>query len=102
MKKTELNILVEKIDNIEALANDLNRAATETEVEQALAVHGLNITLEDMIAIAPVSDELTEDDLLDVAGGCKCGGFLKRTVGNFLRWVFKAAGMKLHCSDCGE
>lgn len=101
MKKTELNTLVNKIDNIDALARDLNRAATETEVEQALAVHGLNITLEDMIAIAPVSDELTEDDLLDVAGGCKCGGF-HGFVNNFIGWLFGCAGIDFKCANCGH
>ena len=101
MKKTELNTLVNKIDNIEALANDLRNAADEAEVEQALAVHGLNITLEDMVAIAPVSDELTEDDLLDVAGGCKCGGF-HGFVNNFIAWLFGCAGIDFKCANCGQ
>ena len=48
--------------------------------------------------------QLTEDDLLDVVGGCKCKGWLKRAINNFLGWLYKKAtnGGKLTCLECGD
>ena len=102
MKNTDLNALVRNIDNIELLAKDLNRANDEAEVQAALEAHGLDITVDEMIALSSADEVLTEDDLLDVVGGCKCKGWLKRAVGNFVCWVFKRIGVDFHCTDCGD
>lgn len=104
MKNTDLNALVRNIDNIELLAKELNRANDEAEVQAALEAHGLDITVDEMIALSSADEVLTEDDLLDVVGGCKCKGWLKRAINNFLGWLYKKAtnGGKLTCPECGD
>ena len=48
-------------------------------------------------------DELTEDNLEDVTGGCKCKGILKRAVTKLLQWIVKTAtGIYVECPDCGH
>ena len=101
MKNTDLNALVRNIDNIELLAKDLNRANDEAEVQAALEKHGLDITVDEMIALSSADEVLTEDDLLDVVGGCKCGG-VHGAVNNFIGWLFGLAGINFKCGNCGD
>ena len=57
-----------------------------------------NNELQNMI---PMSDELTEEDLMNVTGGCKCGGF-HGAVNNFIGWLFGLAGINFTCGNCGD
>ena len=95
--------MIEKVENIEQLMTDLRNAMDETEVAEVLKRYGLELSVEEMLALVPAEGELSEDDLDDVAGGCKCQGILKRAVTNFLSWVSKRiTGRGIYCFDCGE
>ena len=103
MTNTELNTKIAKVENLEQLMADLRNAMDEEEIKEVLKAHGLDITLEDLAVIRLESDELAEDDLDDVAGGCKCKGPLKWLVTTFLCWVSKqVTGKKMKCPDCGH
>ena len=103
MTNMELNALMEKVENVEQLMADLRSAADEETVMEVLKAHNLDITLEDLEAILPGADELSEDDLSNVAGGCKCKAPLKRLINNFLSWVSKRiTGKGVTCFDCND
>lgn len=103
MTNTELNIKMEKVENVEQLMADLRNAIDEEEVKEVLKAHGLDVTIEELDALKLEADELGEEDLDNVAGGCKCKGILKRVVTKFLCWLSKqVTGKKMTCPDCGH
>ena len=103
MTNTELDIKIEKVENIEQLVADLRDAADEEAVKEALKAHDLDVTIEELASIKPEEEELGEEDLDNVAGGCKCRGILKRVITNLLcRLLKKLTRKDFHCPDCGD
>ena len=103
MTKTELETKLSNIENIPALAAEIDAAADDATVLEILRRHNVELTTEDIRALIDDEDELDEDALDDVAGGCKCKGILKRAFNNILYWIGnKATGIKFTCPDCGH
>lgn len=103
MTTTKLNNEFEKVENIEQLMADLKNAVSEEDVQAVLNSYGLELKVEDLAAIQLDGEELNVEELDNVAGGCKCNGFLKRAITNVLCWlVSKATGKKKKCPDCGH
>lgn len=103
MTTTEMTALLKGIENIDQLMEELRIAQDEQALDAILRRYDLPITLEDMAGVSFDSDELDEEDLFAVAGGCSCKGPLKRVVNNFFNWVCKKiTGKKTEvCPDCG-
>ena len=104
MTKNELTAKLSNITDISALMTEIENAADDAAVLEVLKAHGLELTAEEVrTLINSEEDELTEDNLEDVTGGCKCKGILKRVVTKALQWLFKTAtGIYTECPDCGH
>ena len=97
MTKNEFAAKLSKNVNLTALAAEINNAENDDAVLEILKRYNLELNPEEIRALAEQEDELDEDDLNDVAGGCKCKGFLKRIITNFLLWITGGG----ECLDCG-
>ena len=104
MTKNELTAKLSNIADISALMTEIENAADDAAVLEVLKAHGLELTAEEArMLINSEEDELTEDNLDDVTGGCKCKGPLKRFITKALQWLFKTAtGIYTECPDCGH
>jgi len=102
MTTAELSALKVNVDNLDQLIEDLRNAPDEEAFQEVLNHYGLNITVEDLTRIPAEACELSEDDLDDVSGGCKCKGIGRRLFNNFVNWLFyKVTGTKKeHCEYC--
>ena len=104
MTKNELTAKLSNANDISALMTEIENAADDAAVLEVLKAHGLELTAEEArMLINSEEDELTEDNLDDVTGGCKCKGILKRAVTKLLQWIVKTAtGIYVECPDCGH
>ena len=104
MTKNELTAKLSNANDISALMTEIENAADDAAVLEILKAHGLELTAEEArMLINSEEDELSEDNLDDVTGGCKCKGILKRAVTKLLQWIFKTAtGTYTECPDCGH
>ena len=102
MTSTEMTALLKRVKDTDQLMEDLRNIQDEQALEETLHRHNLPSTLEAMASVS-ASDELEEEDLFAVAGGCSCKGPLKRVINNFFNWVCKkVTGKKTEvCPDCG-
>lgn len=103
MTKNEFAAMLGENVNIQALMAEIEKAEDDNAVLEILKSYNLNVTMEDILSLDNEEAELDENALDDVSGGCKCSGFGKRIITNFLFWVVgKATGTKLTCLDCGH
>ena len=97
MTKNEFAAKLNENVNIEALMAEINNAETDDAVLEILKRYNLELTPEEIRAMNDQEEELDENALEDVAGGCKCKGWLKRVITNFLLWATGGG----ECLDCG-
>lgn len=98
MTKNEFAAKLTHNIDVTALAAEINNAENDDAVLEILKRYNLELTSEEIRSLAEQEDELDEDALNNVAGGCKCKGFLKRIITNFLLWVTGGG----ECLDCGH
>ena len=103
MNKSEFAAKLSSIEDLEAFKAEIASVEEDDAIMEVLRSHNVNLTEEDILSLSDDDEELSEDALDDVVGGCKCKGFLKRTINNILFWFFeKATGVKTKCLDCGH
>lgn len=103
MTKTELIEKLSNTENISALAAEIADAADDAAVLEILKKHNVELSAEDVRSLSGEEEELSEDSLNDVTGGCKCKGPLKRFIVNVVGWLYeKATGNKFTCLECND
>lgn len=100
--KTEIAAKLNNLEGIQVIAAEIAAATDDDAVLEILRQHNLELTAEELRAFVNDEEELDEDLLDNVAGGCNCKGILKRAFTNLLSRIGKSLGINFTCPDCGK
>jgi len=95
MTNMELKAKLEKVENAKQLIEELKGIEEDSEILAVLKRYGLEISQEALESIQLEDGELDLDALDQVAGGCKCRGWLKRLITGLCEKIFG-----FECLDC--
>lgn len=98
MTKKEFESILEKVENVEALTEELQNVSDVVETKEILKKYNVDVDFE---KIEIMDEELDATELEIVSGGCKCGAPLAHLVHAILRAAGKYATgrdiMGKHC-----
>ena len=98
MTKNELTAKLSNANDISALMTEIENAADDAAVLEILKAHGLELTAEEVRTLVnSEEDELTEDNLNEVTGGCRKCPVLKRLLVKILKGILSIVE-----SDCED
>ena len=98
MTKNELTAKLSNASDISALMTEIENAADDAAILEVLKAHGLELTAEEArMLINSEEDELTEDNLNEVTGGCRKCSPLKKLVVKILKGIISL--MESDCED---
>ena len=99
MTKAELLKQLEKIDNLKDMVGEINLATNDESVLEILKCYGVELDSEELKNMLSTTDELDEELLEAVAGGCKCG-WLRKVIVWGVNCILKAAKVDARMECC--
>ena len=98
MTKNELTAKLSNVNDISALMTEIENAADDAAILEVLQRYNLEVSIEEVRELVKgEEDELSEDNLDEVTGGCKKCSPLKKLVVKILKGIISL--MESDCED---
>ena len=98
MTKNELTAKLSNANDISALMTEIENAADDAAILEVLQRYNLEVSIEEVRELVKgEDDELSEDNLDEVTGGCKKCSPLKKLVVKILKGIISL--MESDCED---
>ena len=98
MTKNELTAKLSNANDISALMTEIENAADDAAILEVLQRYNLEVSIEEVRELVKgEEDELSEDNLDEVTGGCKKCSPLKKLVVKILKGIISL--MERDCED---
>ena len=98
MTKNELTAKLSNANDISALMTEIENAADDAAILEVLQRYNLEVSIEEVRELVKgEEDELSEDNLDEVTGGCKKCSPLKKLVVKILKGIISL--MESDCED---